>query len=303
MLASSPLPAEEPLRRELSRLAIGALVLNGMIGAGIFGLPSKAAALVGPASLLMFVVCALFMAAVMAAFAQAASYFRGTGGPILYTRTAFGRLVGFETGWVIYLGRVTALAANTNLMVTYLGVFVPGIDDGAARLAALFVILGVLTGLNLVGLRQGIGTLFTLTVLKLLPLLLFVLIGLAHLRPAALAELELPTYRDFGSATILLFYAFIGFEGALIPAGESRDPQRDMPRALLWTLGVTTLAYVLIQAVCVMVLPDLATSDKPLAAAARPCRQSACRSRSKATCCSACAVPGAMARHASWSSR
>jgi amino acid transporter len=208
------------------------------------------------------------MAAVMASFAQAASYFRGTGGPILYAGTAFGPFVGFETGWVLYLGRASAIAANTNLMVSYLAVFVPGVDSGAGRVAALAVFLGGLTAVNLFGLRQGVRTLYGLSVLKLTPLLLFVLVGLAHARPAALAELELPDYGTFGGAVVLVFYAFIGFEGALIPAGESRDPQRDMPRALLWTLGVTTVAYVLIQAVCVMVLPELATSDKPLAAAA-----------------------------------
>lgn len=267
---SSPIPptTEEPLRRELSHLAIGALAINGLIGAGIFGLPAKAFALTGAASILMFLVCAVLMATVMASFAQAASYFRGTGGPILYTRTAFGPLVGFETGWVLYLGRVTALAANTNLMVNYLGVFVPGISEGPTRIVALFTILAVLTGLNLVGLRQGVRTMYTLTLLKLLPLLLFVLIGIAHARPGVLGDMELPTYDNFSAATILLFYAFIGFEGALIPGGESRDPQRDMPRALLMTLGVTALVYIAIQAVCVMVLPDLATSDKPLAAAA-----------------------------------
>jgi amino acid transporter len=89
-----------------------------------------------------------------------------------------------------------------------------------------------------------------------------------HARPGVLLDVELPDYGTFGSATVLIFYGFIGFEGALFPAGESRDPQRDMPRALLWTLGGTTLIYVLVQAVCVMVLPDLATSEKPLAAAA-----------------------------------
>jgi APA family basic amino acid/polyamine antiporter len=112
-------PHEEPLRRELSRLAIATLALNGLIGAGIFGLPAEAARLTGAFSPVMYVVCGLLMSSLLLSFGQAASFFHGTGGPILYTQAAFGSFTGFQTGWVLYVGRATSLAANANLLATY----------------------------------------------------------------------------------------------------------------------------------------------------------------------------------------
>jgi amino acid transporter len=265
MVQPSASPAEEPLRRHLSRLALAALALNGVVGAGIFGLPSRVAALTGNASPLVFLCCALCIAPVMASFAALSSAFSGTGGPILYARVAFGPVVGFQTGWVLYLGRASALAANANLLLAYLAHFLPGADAGALRPTLLALFLALLAGLNLLGLRQGVGALFTLTVLKLLPLFLLVGLGLARIVPSAFAPLDLPGSDDAWSAALIALYAFIGFEGALVPAGEARDPKRDMPRALFLSLGVTAVLYVLVQAVCVMHLPGLPASERPLA--------------------------------------
>ena len=117
------------LKREISRWALGALVLNSIVGAGIFGLPSEAARLTGAFSPVMFAICGLLMATVMLSLGQAASYFSDTGGPILYSRTAFGSLVGFETGWVLYMGRATGLAANVNLLTAYTANLWPNADQ------------------------------------------------------------------------------------------------------------------------------------------------------------------------------
>ena len=112
----------EPLRRELTRFALIALALNSMIGAGIFGLPAGAARLTGLFSPVVFLLCGVLMATLMLSFAQASSYFQVTGGPILYAGTAFGPFVGFQTGWLLYVGRATAFAANANLLATYMGI-------------------------------------------------------------------------------------------------------------------------------------------------------------------------------------
>lgn len=257
---------DEPLSRQFSVVALWLLVINGIIGAGIFGIPSRAAELLGDYSPLGFLLCGLLMTPIMLCFGEVSSYFRGTGGPILYTGTAFGRMVGFQTGWTFYVARMMAFAANINLLVSTLGYFIPGADQGAARLFLLFLICGALTWINVIGARQAMRSLGILTVLKLLPLLVVIaaafwmLPGSLVPQPTAMA----PALAQWGTALIVLVYAFVGFESGLVPAAEARDPQRDMPRALIWALLVSTLLYGLVQAVAVAVLPDLAASKRPL---------------------------------------
>ncbi len=259
----------EKLRREITRWGLAALALNGLIGAGIFALPAAAAERAGAFSPVMYVICALLMGTVVLSFGQAASYFRGTGGPILYAGTAFGPLVGFQTGWLLYLGRVTAMAANSNALVSYAaGLWAP-LNAPWGRVAGMFAICAFFTAVNVVGVRRGQGTTNTLTVLKLLPLVLFIVLGLFYLQPNAFEDAAVPGYTDFAATLLLLVYAFVGFEGALVPAGESRSPKRDMPRALISTLVLTTVLYVLIQVVCIGVVPDLAATETPLADVAR----------------------------------
>jgi amino acid transporter len=260
----------EALVRNLSIVGLWLLVINGMIGAGIFGLPAEAARLTGAWSPFVFLLCGLLIAPVKLTFAQLASYFGGTGGPILYARTAFGPLVGFQTGWAFYVARATALAANLNLLLSSAALFVDSIDHGAARIVGLFLLCFALTAVNVVGTRHAIGSVGVLTVLKFVPLLAIVFWGAPHVAALAppLRATPFPDGASLGAAMLLMLYAFVGFESALVPAGEARDPARDMPRALLWSLAIVTLLYMLIQAVCVAVLPDIGATSRPLVDAA-----------------------------------
>lgn len=258
----------EGLKREISRLAIATLIINGLIGAGIFGLPSEAARLTGTFSPLMFVICGLLMLTVMLSFGKAASYFQGTGGPILYAQTAFGDYAGFQTGWLLYIGRATAVAANTNLLTTYLANIWPASDQGIIRSVDIIIISLFFTVINVLGIKQGVGTVMIITAIKLIPLAIFIFAGLPSINAANFQGAALPSYSNFGQAVLVLFYAFIGFEGALVPAGESRNPRVDMPKALFLTAGVTMVLYVLIQTVCIGVFPAIASSKRPLADAA-----------------------------------
>lgn len=261
-------PAPESLRRDLTYTGIGLLVVNGMIGAGIFGLPAATAALVGDFSPWMFVICGVIMATVMLSFAQAASYFDATGGPFLYTWTAFGPFVGFQTGWIVYIARAASIGANVNLLATYLASVVPGADAGAGRLTVLVVTIVMFTIINLLGVKSSVGAIATITILKLTPLVVLILVGLTWFRTDAVVPEGFPHYATFGEAMLLVAYAFIGFESALVPAGETRRPERTMPIALVVTGIVTTVLYVLIQVVVSSVLPDVAASKRPLADAA-----------------------------------
>jgi amino acid transporter len=257
---------DEPLVRQLSVGGIWLLAVNGMIGAGIFGVPAGAAALTGIYSPLVFLACGMLLMAVVLCFAEIASYFRGTGGPILYLRTAFGPLAGFQAGWAFYIARATAFAANLNLMIAALAWFWEPAGRGAGRIFLMTLAVLLLAAPNVAGTRQGMRFLRVLTVLKFLPLLAVIAFGAAWLQPAAfpVAATPLPGYASLGTAALLVIYAFVGWESAVVPAGEARHPARDMPRALLLAMIVVTALYVLVQAVAVAVLPDLASSERAL---------------------------------------
>ena len=264
---SAPTPniSPEGLVRGIRRWDLVAVTINGIIGAGIFGLPSKVYGLIGAYSLIAFVVCALVVMLIILCFAEVSSRFNETGGPYLYAREAFSPTVAFEVGWLIWLARLTAFAANCNLMVSYLTFFWAPANSGITRAAIIVLVVIALTTLNILGVRQAAIASNIFTIGKLVPMLIFIAFGLFFLNPHAFALGARPSTGAFSQSVLLLLYAFTGFEMAVIPAGEIRDPQRDLPRALLIAMAVIASTYILIQVVCIGTLPGLANSTKPLA--------------------------------------
>ena len=253
------------LIRGIRRWDLVAVAINGIIGAGIFGLPSKVYALIGPYSLIAFTACALVVGLIVLCFAEVGSRFSETGGPYLYAREAFGPVVGFEVGWFIWLARLTAFSANCNLLIDYLGYFHPGIGAGWLRAVVIIAIVVALTTVNIVGVRNAALFSDVFTIGKLIPLALFIIVGLFFLDPGNFSAPAQPTLSSFSQSVLLLIYAFTGFEMAIIPAGETRDPQRNLPFAILTSLVVVAVVYILVQVVCVGTLPELAASKRPLA--------------------------------------
>jgi amino acid transporter len=262
----------EGLVRGIRRWDLVAVAINGIIGAGIFGLPAKTYSLIGSYSLIAFVACALVVTLIILCFAEVGSRFDETGGPYLYAREAFGETVAFEVGWLIWLARITAFAANCNLMVVYLAYFWAPAASTIPRALIITVTVLALTALNVTGVRQAAIASDVFTIGKLIPLLYFIMAGLFFLvffNPRAFALGPTPSAGAFSQSVLLLIYAFTGFEMAAIPAGETRDPRRHLPRALLIAIGVVAVVYILIQIVCIGALPGLANSTKPLADAAQ----------------------------------
>jgi amino acid transporter len=260
--------SETDLVRGIRRWDLVALVVNSVIGAGIFGLPATVYAKTGPYSLLAFMACAVLVILLVLCFAEVTSRFTRTGGPYLYAREVFSPWIAFQVGWLLWLTRLTAFAAVCNLLIQYLGYFWPAAEAGAGRAAIITLIVTVLTAINIAGVRTSalVGDVFTVG--KLLPLVLFVAVGLFFIEPRHYSTEALPGYGDFTTAVLLLVYAFTGFEIPVIAAGEVSDPRRDFPFALLAGIGVVVLLYVLIQFVCIGTLPELAESKRPLADAA-----------------------------------
>ncbi len=266
-MKQSVVPADAGLVRSFRRLDLVAVTVNAVIGAGIFGLPSRVYGLAGAYSLPAFLLCGVFTGMIVLCFAEVGSRFRETGGPYLYAGEAFGPVVGFTIGWLTWIARIAAFAANTSILLGYLGLFWPAID-GPLRFVLICGVILALATINLLGVRDVAVTTNLFTVGKLAPLALLILAGFWYLDPRSFALGAPPSSHAFSEAMLLLVYAYTGFEMAAIPAAEMRDPQRDLPVALLSGMALVAVFYILIQAVCIGTLPGLSASDRPLADAA-----------------------------------
>lgn len=255
------------LIRSLRRADLTAVVINAVIGAGIFGLPSKVFALAGAYSAVSFGVCAICVFLIVLSFAEASSRFSDTGGPYLFARESFGPLPGFVAGWLMWLARVTAFSANCSLLPEYLGFFFPALAGGWPRALLVTLVIVALTVINVRGVRVVADTGNTFAALKLIPLILFVAVGIFFVNWRNFSG-PAPGYHSFSQSVLLLSYAFTGFEIAVIPAGESRDPKRDLPFALIVGMTIIVVLYIAIQVVSIGTLATLASSQRPLADAA-----------------------------------
>ena len=244
------------LIRGMGFAGIAVLVLNSIIGAGIFALPAEISARAGVLSPWLFLVIGVLVITIVMTFAELASYFKESGGPVLFTTAAFGPLVGFSTGWILFISRMTAFAANTTVMPIYLGAIWPWFGSGIGRALLVTAICGALTWVNFVGLKQGVRTMAVITVFKITPILLLIVLGLQHVSGDTLFPATMPTIDDLGGTTLLLIYAFVGFESATIMSGETKKPKKTLPQALVLTPIVVGIFYFLIVIVYISVLPN-----------------------------------------------
>src|SRR5688572_13904036 len=202
-MSSTPVTAANSgLLRTLRKWDLVALVLNSVIGAGIFGLPARAYALAGVYSLLSYLICAVVVFLIVLCFAEVGSRFKETGGLYLYAKTTFGPVVGFEVGWLAWLARMTAFAALCNLFADYFSYFVPIAADGPWRAVVLIAVTCGLAATNVAGVRAAASFGNVVTIGKLLPLLLLIGGGLLMIDPSRLSRGPAPSYTEF-SASVL----------------------------------------------------------------------------------------------------
>lgn len=244
------------------------LIINGVIGSGIFGLPAKAFKSTGVYSIAAFGVCAVAVFTIILCFAEVSSRFDKTGGPYLYALASFGPLPAFLTGWLLLVTRFITYAALINLLVTYCSVFSSWFARPGSRTLVIVLLTLLLAYINHTGIRNStkINNLFTIG--KLLPLLLFIIIGLFFIEPSNYAVTIVPDFSSFSSTVLLLVFAFGGFESVLVNSGEVKNPGKNLPFALLTGTLIIALVYISVQVVSIGTLPGLAASEKPLAEAA-----------------------------------
>lgn len=257
------------LRRVVSRWEIVALSLNDVIGSGVYLLPATAAAILGGASVWAVVAAGFAVLLIVLCFAEAGSYFDRPGGAYLYARTAFGDLVGFEVGWMTWLARVASVASLSAGFAQALGYLLPAAREGVGRGLAIALPVLALTAINVVGVRAGARTAVLLAIGKIVPLLVFVVAGAFYFSRETLAGAEPTGAGSLGEAALLLLFAYAGFENTAAPAGEFKNPRRDVPFALITQIVLVTLIYSAVQLVALGTLPGVAASETPLADAAR----------------------------------
>jgi APA family basic amino acid/polyamine antiporter len=252
------------LRREIGKIGVATIAMNGVIGSGIFALPAIAIAQTGYFSPWVFVLCGLLILSVALTLARTAGFFDITGGPVAYTTHAFGRYVGCQTGLLIYVSRVAAIAASANLIVSYAAALWEPLASGSPKIAAIIGYISLATMLNVVGVRAGMAMVYLISILKLLPLLLLIFVGLPTIEWVGVIGTDIPGTETLGQSMLVLMYAFIGFEFSLIAAGETRNARKAIPRTLVGTVVAISFCYALIQLVVVSVGSDLGKSDAPL---------------------------------------
>ncbi len=261
---NQPPTSESLLRREIGRIGVATIAMNGVIGSGIFALPAIAIAQSGYFSPWIFLLCGVLIISVALSLARAASFFDITGGPIVYTTYAFGRFVGFQTGLLIYVSRVAAIAASATLIVSYSSALWSPLESGLPRMIAVAAFIFLATLVNVAGVRAGMLALYMISTLKLLPLLLLMIVGLPEIEWSRIVGAEVVEPKTLGETMLILMYAFIGFEFSLINAGETKDARQAIPRTLVATVSTIAVCYAFIQMVAVSVGPDLGASETPL---------------------------------------
>jgi len=256
------------LKRSLGLATVVALGLNCVIGQGIFLLPGKAAQLMGPGALWAFVLAAVLCLLISLCFAEVSSRFEQTGGAYLYAQRAFGDFVGFEVGWMTCCVAVIGWAALANGFTEVLATVIPGVSQGWQQPVIAIGLVTLLTIINLCGVRSGARIVNVFTVAKLIPIALFVVIGLFHIDGSRYVPFTPHGVAPLADTTLLLLYAFAGFENMVVPAGEMNNPKRSVPLALCLVMAVVSVVYISVYCVATGTFTEIAGHGNPVAAAA-----------------------------------
>lgn len=254
------------LKREIGKWDLVLLLINSLIGAGIFGLPSKIFALSAWYSIPALFITAGIVLILVLNFAEVGSRFTKTGGPYLYTLKAFGRFPAFLMGWLLLITRLATYAALVNILPSYLSLFYPELGTFWGKIGVIFVITVFFTFINYRGVKNSTRWNNGFAIGKLIPLFVFIVVGLFFVQPENISiPKELPEISGMMQSIFLLIFAFTGFEAIIVSTGEIKQPRKNIPFALIFALLFVSLFYGLIQFVSIGTLPDLANSEKPLA--------------------------------------
>ena len=267
---SSATPEKTGFLRAVSRWEIVALSVNDVVGSGVYLiLPVAAATLLGPASVWAILAAGVAVLLLVLCFAEAGSLFDTPCGAIVYTRAAFGEFVGFEVGWMTWIARISSIAGLSVFFARAVGYLWDGANHGLGQVATIVVPLLALTWINVIGVKSGARTAVFLAWGKILPLVVLVAVGIFFVDWRRVFPVPMPESGNFTKAALLVLFAYAGFENTAAPAGEFKNPQRDIPFALVVQIAIVTAVYTLVQLVAIGTIPNLGQSQTPLADAGR----------------------------------
>ena len=256
----------------IGRWSLAGLVLNTIIGTGVFVLPGTLGGQLGWASMYAWILAAGLTGAMIFCFAEVASRFTQAGGAYVYAEAAFGRFVGIQMAWMSYFVRCITAAVQANLFTTYLIELWPAAGTRAAEVAVTTAFIGLQAVVNIRSVRSGARVSDVFAIIKVVPLVAFGILGIAWVAmgntvpPAAATDSSLGGWL---SALVLLMFAYGGFESALIPVAEAKDARRDAPFALIVGLAMVTVLYLAAQFAVLVTLSEPAANNRPLAESAR----------------------------------
>ena len=268
-MSTTATKTDSALVRAIGMWSLAAGIVNVTVGGGIFRLPADAAAALGAAAPVAYLICAVAMGLIVLGFAEAGSRVALTGGPYAYVEIAFGPFAGFLCGVLLWMIGSMAVAAVGVVFAANVAQLVPALQGPGGTAVLLIVVFGLMGAVNIAGVGVASSFNTVATVAKLLPLLLLLVGGAFAISPSNIAWDHTPAMADFARTSTLLIFAFAGVESALTPSGEVKDVARTVPRAIFIAVAGTTVLYIGLQVVAQGVLgPDLATSRTPLADAA-----------------------------------
>lgn len=263
-----PGTGESGLVRALGVWGLAASVVNITIGGGIFRAPGspEVTGRLGVAAPLAYVICAIAMTFVVLCFAEAGGRIAASGGPYAYVERAFGPLAGFAVGWMLWVTGTIATAAVATIFADAVQSMAPALAGAPVRAGLIVLMFALVAGINVRGVRFGARLNVVSTIVKLVPLAMLIVLGLAGMKAENMAWTGAPPVSELTRASIVLLFIFAGIESALVPSGEVHDPARTVPRAVLAALGIVTVVYILIHLAAQGVLgPRLSGSTAPLA--------------------------------------
>lgn len=250
----------------VSRWEIVALAVNDVVGSGVYLiLPVAAATLLGRASIWAILAAGFAVLLLVLCFAEAGSLFDQPGGAIVYTRAAFGDFVGFEVGWMTWIARIASIAGLSVFFARAVGYLWPGARGGLGQQLTIVLPLLALTAINVIGIKSGARTAVVLAVGKILPLVILVAVGAFAISWDRVFPVPMPEKGNFTKAALLVLFAYAGFENTAAPAGEFKNPRRDIPFALIVQIAIVTGIYTAVQLVAIGTIPNLGHSQTPLA--------------------------------------
>lgn len=262
---------DEGLKRVVGVSGLALTIVGFTIGAGIFVLPGIVGAQLGAFVVFGYIFCGIMLAAIMLCYAEIGSRVISTGGSYAYVEAAFGDFAGFVIGWVFFIGwSVLADASLMNIIADSLATIWPVFLNPWIRGLFIFVLLGFMVIVNIMGAKQGVAVVKLISVIKLLPLFGIIIFGFGMIDTDNLHWEHLPSVNAFGSTVLILFFAFSGFESALGTSGEIKNPKRTVPLGILMGGLLVIIVYLLLQMVTQGILGNQMETfkDAPLAAVA-----------------------------------